>query len=43
MRAMIFEGPGIHTYPLEAANAAPTDLREGNFDGAAVLLMDQKP
>ena len=33
----------IHTYPLEEANAALTDLREGNFDGAAVLLIDPKP
>ena len=30
----------VHTYPLEDANTALTDLREGRFDGAAVLMMD---
>lgn len=33
----------VQTYLLEEANAALTDLREGNFDGAAVLLMDPTP
>ncbi len=29
-----------HTYRLEDANTALADLREGRFDGAAVLVMD---
>ncbi len=33
----------IHTYPLEEANEALRDLREGNFEGAAVLLMEDTP
>ena len=27
----------VHVYPLERANEALDDLREGRFDGAAVL------
>jgi len=30
----------VHTYPLDAANEALRDLREGRIDGAAVLVMD---
>lgn len=30
----------VHTYPLTAANKALSDLREGSFAGAAVLLTD---
>lgn len=30
-----------HTYPLAKANDALDDLRNGRFDGAAVLVMDQ--
>jgi propanol-preferring alcohol dehydrogenase len=30
----------IHTYPLERANEALEDLRAGNFEGAAVLVME---
>ncbi|MGC9356995.1 MAG: zinc-dependent alcohol dehydrogenase family protein [Anaerolineae bacterium] len=30
----------IHPYPLEKANDALEDLREGNFEGAAVLVME---
>jgi propanol-preferring alcohol dehydrogenase len=29
----------VHTYPLEAANEALDDLREGRFTGAAVLVL----
>ena len=29
------------TYPLEEANRALDDLRNGRFEGAAVLMMDQ--
>lgn len=36
----------VHTqvklYPLHEANKALNDLRHGNFDGAAVLVMDKK-
>jgi propanol-preferring alcohol dehydrogenase len=28
----------VHTYPLEKANEALEDLRQGRFTGAAVLL-----
>ncbi len=28
----------VHTYPLERANQALEDLREGRFSGAAVLV-----
>jgi len=31
----------VHTYPLEKTNEALEDLRRGNFDGAAVITMDQ--
>lgn len=31
--------PRVHGYPLEAANRALEDLRQGRFDGAAVLEM----
>lgn len=31
----------VTTYPLDAANRALRDLREGNFEGSAVLLTDQ--
>ena len=30
----------VHAYPLEAANRALSDLREGKFDGAAVIVVD---
>lgn len=30
-----------HVYPLHLANTALQDLREGKFDGAAVLLVPQ--
>lgn len=33
----------IKTYPLEEANTALTDLREGNLNGAAVLVMEAAP
>ena len=29
----------VTTYPLEEANEALEDLREGNFDGSAVLMI----
>jgi propanol-preferring alcohol dehydrogenase len=32
--------PVITTYPLEQANQALNDLREGNINGTAVLVMD---
>lgn len=31
----------VVTYPLEEANEALDDLREGNFDGSAVLMMGE--
>ena len=31
----------VHLYPLTAANEALSDLREGRFAGAAVLLTDR--
>ena len=30
----------VHPYPLEAANDALDDLREGRFEGAAVIVVD---
>jgi propanol-preferring alcohol dehydrogenase len=30
----------VHPYPLEKTNEALTDLREGNFTGAAVVVVD---
>ncbi len=30
----------VHPYPLERANEALDDLREGRFDGAAVIVVD---
>ncbi len=30
----------VHTYPLEQANQALDDLRQGNFTGSAVLVID---
>lgn len=32
----------VQTYPLKDANKALDDLREGNFDGSAVLVMDNR-
>jgi propanol-preferring alcohol dehydrogenase len=31
----------VHPYPLEKANEALDDLREGRFDGAAVVVVDE--
>ncbi|UCE25984.1 MAG: zinc-dependent alcohol dehydrogenase family protein [Candidatus Zixiibacteriota bacterium] len=31
----------VHPYPLEKANEALNDLREGRFNGAAVLVVDE--
>jgi propanol-preferring alcohol dehydrogenase len=30
----------VHPYPLERANDALNDLREGRFTGAAVVVVD---
>lgn len=32
----------VHPYPLERVNEALTDLRQGSFNGAAVIVMDPK-
>jgi propanol-preferring alcohol dehydrogenase len=32
----------VHPYPLEKANEALDDLREGRFEGAAVIVVDSK-
>ena len=32
----------VHPYPLEKANEALDDLRAGRFNGAAVIVVDEK-
>ena len=43
MAAEIPIRPHVHTYQLEQAQAAQTDLREGRLDGAAVLQVASHP